>query len=198
MIVSLDQELENVGQDLVNVHVHYLKDRETLLHKFVGSLLREKREKEGAIPVAQLAKMLDVLPYGVPKYTPTVKFFLIHDVKNNGSSRCGLFAIECREFMCFSNADRLKVFFQQRRCFGFFLPVAVAGHARLRDCKHPRYCTVCKSGKHYQWMCGPSQTYQGRLPHKRRHVNVGLTAGRRFPLFLCLFDLRLSFCILYL
>ena len=142
MVVRLNQEIDNVCEDLVNVHVHYLKERETVLHKFLGSLLREKKEKEGAILVTLPPKMPDVPQYVVPKYTPTVKCFLRHDVKN-GSSCCGLFASECKEFMLLSNADRLKVFLHQRRCFGCFLPVAVAGHARLRDCKHHRYCTVC-------------------------------------------------------
>ncbi|KAK4017711.1 hypothetical protein OUZ56_033417 [Daphnia magna] len=136
MIVSLDEEIDNVGRDLVNVHVHYSKERETLLHKFVGSLLREKK-KENGIPVAQPTNM-DLPPIVVPRFTPSVKRFLPHDLGKFGSSSCGLFASECREFMGLSNAERLKVFFKQCRCYGCFLSVVVAGHSKLRDCKHLR------------------------------------------------------------
>ncbi|KAK4027308.1 hypothetical protein OUZ56_016318 [Daphnia magna] len=40
MIVSLDEEIDNVGRDLVNVHVHYSKERETLLHKAAEGALQ--------------------------------------------------------------------------------------------------------------------------------------------------------------
>ena len=161
-------------QDLVNVHLNYLNERETVLHNFVGSLLRKKREKKCEIPVAQSTRTLDLPSYVVPKHTPTAKCFLRHDVKT-----------------------RLKVFFQQRRYFGCFLLVVVSGHARLRDCKHPRYCTVCKNVGASPVAVRSTSNLPVAATPIRRHVNVGATAKRRFPTFVVLI-IRCRCILLYL
>lgn len=41
MVVRLNKDIEDVCQDLTNVQVYYLKERQTILLSFVESLLRE-------------------------------------------------------------------------------------------------------------------------------------------------------------
>ncbi|KZS11866.1 Uncharacterized protein APZ42_023345 [Daphnia magna] len=166
-IVNLNEEIENVTQDLVNVHVHFSSGRETLMSGYIRSLLHQAREMAKEKPVSASVTLSDRPKYVVPNHTPVLPCFLKQHVgKPEGTSGCGRLIAECEEFMTFTNQDRLELLFKQHRCFGCFLPVAVAGHTKLIDCPHPRYCSLCKVSDHHQILCGPRCAYRGVLPPK--------------------------------
>lgn len=45
VVKRLNEKLDNVAVDLTYVHVHYHPERETVMSNFIGSLLRQTREK---------------------------------------------------------------------------------------------------------------------------------------------------------
>ncbi|KAK4045752.1 hypothetical protein OUZ56_033663 [Daphnia magna] len=71
-VVKLDEELEENAEDLKNVHVHFLSERETLLSSYVGSLLRKESKKAASKPVSQP----DAPRFVAPQHTPSILCFL--------------------------------------------------------------------------------------------------------------------------
>ncbi|KAI9557133.1 hypothetical protein GHT06_016936 [Daphnia sinensis] len=157
-VVKLDEELEENAKDLKNVHVHFLSEREALLSSFVGSLLR-KEKATGKTPPQP-----DAPRFVAPLHTPTILCFLRTHLGKPGMLYCGRKVLECEDFMLKTNRERMELLFAQHRCFGCFLPLSVAGHLKLSDCPHPRYCAICDSKDHHQILCAARRVYQGVIP----------------------------------
>ncbi|KAI9557183.1 hypothetical protein GHT06_016993 [Daphnia sinensis] len=155
-IVQLDQELDENAKDIKNMHVHFISERETLLSSFVGSLLKEKKKAAEDQP--------DAPQFVAPRHTPTIMCFLRTHLNQPGMVSCGRKIRECESFMLQTNRERMELLFAQHRCFGCFLPLSVAGHLKLADCPHPRFCAICKTNDHHQILCAPRRVYQGIIP----------------------------------
>ncbi|KAK4013085.1 hypothetical protein OUZ56_025325 [Daphnia magna] len=163
-IVQLDQELEENSKDIKNVPVHFISERETILSIFVGSLLKEKKKAAEVQP--------DAPQFIAPRHTPTIVCFLRTHLNQPGMVSCGCKIRECDGFMLQTNRERMELLFAQHRCFGCFLPLSVAGHLKLADCPHPRFCAMCGTNDHHQILCaprrylwtgGPAVTYSAAL-----------------------------------
>ncbi|KAI9559429.1 hypothetical protein GHT06_013417 [Daphnia sinensis] len=157
-VVKLDEELEENAKDLKNVHVHFLSERETILSGFVGSLLH--KEKSAQKPPSQP----DAPRFVAPLHTPTIICFLRTHLGKPGMLSCGHKILECEDFMLKTNRERMELLFEQHRCFGCFLLLSVAGHVKLADCPHPRFCAICSTTDHHQILCAPRRAYQGVIP----------------------------------
>ncbi|KAK4003910.1 hypothetical protein OUZ56_005659 [Daphnia magna] len=163
-IVQLDLELEENSKDIKNVHVHFMSERETILNSFVGSLLKEKKKAAEVQPNAP--------QFVAPRHTPTIVCFLRTHLNQPGMVSCARKIRECDGFMLLTNRERMELLFAQHRCFGCFLPLSVAGHLKLADCPHPRFCAMCGTNDHHQILCaprrylwtgGPAVTYSAAL-----------------------------------
>ena len=140
MVITLDEELDHVMKEIAKEHVYHQTEREQCLSRFVGSLLREKK---GA---SSLPKERPYVPqHVVPLHTPVRPCFLPIHQKKRG--HCKLSIPDCEEFMTLTNPERMKLLFKQHRCFGCFLPVAVAGHLTLAECpQSPVLCDLQQQG----------------------------------------------------
>ncbi|KAK4028107.1 hypothetical protein OUZ56_017285 [Daphnia magna] len=196
VVLRLNEEISKGAEDLVNVQSHYRTEREKLLSGFVGDLLRKIREKEGTEDTPVTVPIPYVPKYVVPRHTPDIRCFLPEHLTKPGSYHCTLKIAECEEFMTLTNQDRLELLFSQRRCFGCFLPISVAGHNTLPDCRilgaaiYADLETIIRSsvafGALTRGSCrktterGPAVTYgaalTGRIakPVDSRHEKIGL------------------------
>ena len=151
-VTQLQQELTETRQ-LYRQGINRIKDEER-----THNMQRMMSLGRGRAITMEPSSARDPVRILAPKYTPAVPCFMPHGWDTSGHS-----IRECTAFLALSNKKRAEILFQERRCYGCFMPESVVGHTAA-ECPHPRYCSRCESDNHQQILCGPKEMYRALIP----------------------------------